>query len=90
MIKTIQEGAINIEKLQNYVQSVQSGDCSIPMRNGDVYVKGVCEIILQRMLARAPTWINTREDADKLMIKLRELSGNPKHFGEVAYFEEAT
>lgn len=78
-----EEGAINVEKLNQYVVRVKNGDCSIPMRNGDVYVKGVCEIILGRKLPRAPTWINTRDDAASLMEALRILSGKSKHVGEV-------
>ena len=59
MITKQKEDTNNVEKLKKNVDSVENSDHSIPMRNDDVYVKDVWEIILERRLSRASTWINT-------------------------------
>lgn len=72
MITKQEESASKVDKLKKYVDSVENGDYSIPMRNDDVYVKGVWEIILERKFPRASTWINR----------------SVKRTLEIAYFEE--
>lgn len=71
MPTTKQVSQENIELLQKFVVSAQEKKQHVPMRHGDIYIKGVCEIALNKKLARAPTWVNTNSEAVALMDKLR-------------------
>jgi|TARA_B100000700_G_scaffold329075_1_gene449188 uncharacterized coiled-coil protein SlyX len=72
MATTKQIAKKNIELLSGFVEKVESGEVHVPMRNGEIYIKGVAELVLCRQLARAPTWMNTNDDAVVLIQRLRE------------------